>query len=94
MYGVPDIDIDTRQNRRYSLEENKIIQYINKNEYAILAAISSVNKYRMTGKFGAGNSRETFLQLINNKAGTDIKEQKVFAFEFWKDSSQIHIMWW
>lgn len=79
VYGVPDIDIGTRQSGRYSLNISRNIQHVGENCSEILKAVSLINEYRIFGnEFGNGNSSEQFMQLINNDCFWGTKLQKKF----------------
>lgn len=79
VYAIPDIDIGTRQNRRYSLDVSKNIQHVMENKKEILGAISSVQEYKISGsEFGNGESSEYFMDLISSKDIWNTKLQKNF----------------
>ena len=80
VYGIPDIDIGTRQNRRYSLELSKNIQHVSEDKGCILRAINAVNQYRASDRqFGNGSSTDLFIKIISGKEIWDTKLQKGFV---------------
>lgn len=79
IYGIPSIDIGSRQQNRYSIEECKNIQWVPHNTDKILKAISQVNQYRsVCGGFGSGNSTQQFMELISNQHLWNVDIQKHF----------------
>ena len=80
VYGIPDIDIGTRQNRRYTLNNSKNIQHVCENKSDILNAIKDVKKYKITGsEFGDGNSAKHFIDLLQGEEIWNIELQKKFV---------------
>ncbi len=76
IYGIPAIDIGTRQSGRYSTATNTNVQHVIERKNAIIKAINSVNTFRTSSfTFGDGNSTEKFLSIIQNK-------------DFWKTDIQ------
>lgn len=79
IYGIPAIDIGTRQNKRYIVTNNTNIQHVEEDEEQIMKAIENVNLFRKkTFLFGNGHSTDEFLKIINNKEFWNIKIQKQF----------------
>jgi len=82
-YGVPTIDVGSRQNRRsihetiYSCgyEKSEILNLIYKVETSLKASKISANRF---SDFGIGNSDKLFLKIINSKEFWKIKCQKQF----------------
>ena len=65
IYGVPTIDIGTRQKGRYILEKNKNIQWTTENEDDILCAIDRIASCKFpTNFFGDGNSTDMFMKVL------------------------------
>ncbi len=65
VYGIPTIDIGTRQKGRYKLDVFKNIQHVNESEHAILKAIDKIEKHRVVQMhFGNGNSTKKFVEII------------------------------
>lgn len=67
VYGVPAIDIGTRQKNRYSVSVLSNIQHVSANQSEIEKAILDIDDYRVKSTyFGYGNSTEQFLRIIND----------------------------
>lgn len=80
IYGVPAIDIGTRQSGRYNLKTSKNIQHVDENLKYILNAIYNVDKYKTTEYlFGQGNSAEQFFNIMENIDFNSINIQKKFV---------------
>ncbi len=66
VYGIPAIDIGTRQRGRYSTA-NSNIQHVDENCSDILNAINRVDQYRITVySFGRGDSTKRFMEILRN----------------------------
>lgn len=79
IYGLPAIDIGSRQQGRYRLEVSKNIQHVLEDSQNILNAISQVNKYRtIEYLFGKGNSTKSFYNIMESLNLDDIDIQKKF----------------
>ncbi|WP_226684804.1 UDP-N-acetylglucosamine 2-epimerase [Shewanella indica] len=76
-YGKPTINLGSRQNNRSSAES---IINVKEEQYAIAQAINDNKgkKFACTKEFGAGNSDELFLQVLNNISTWNISRQKLF----------------
>lgn len=80
VYGVPDIDIGTRQNRRYSIEINKNVQHVSENQAEIINAIRCIENYRIrSSQFGDGCSSDLFLKILANEKTWNTDIQKHFV---------------
>jgi UDP-N-acetylglucosamine 2-epimerase (hydrolysing) len=81
IYGIPAIDIGTRQSGRYNIEEHTNIQHVDPDAEQILTAVRNVPKYRKTvnGKFGNGNSAKMFLEILESNAIWSRPLQKQFV---------------
>lgn len=80
VYGVPDIDIGTRQSRRYSVEISKNIQHVYENQEEIINAIQCVEKYRIrNSQFGDGCSSDLFSGILLNEETWNVDIQKHFV---------------
>ncbi len=80
VYGVPAIDIGTRQNNRYSLSVMKNIQHTCEDKDEILSAINNVDKFRFKVlTFGKGDSTQKFIEIISNPEFWNIEIQKHFV---------------
>ena len=78
VYGVPSIDIGSRQNKRFHARALPNVQHCTENKDAILNCIDLVDNYRHTSfYFGDGHSAERFLRAI--KHTHDISLQKEFV---------------
>lgn len=78
VYGIPSIDIGTRQSNRYALNVVKNIQHVPEDEETILQAISQVDAYRCkTSYYGDGRSVDRFMEILRGKIW-DMPLQKRF----------------
>ena len=77
-FGVPTINLGTRQNNRVSLPS---IINVNFDLVSLSQAILNVNKnkHAQTTIFGDGNSAEKFYNILNDKEFWDIPKQKFFV---------------
>lgn len=67
VYGVPAIDIGTRQSNRYDAGVMKNIQHTAEERTAIEAAIANVNDYRYRASYyGDGKSVERFMEILRS----------------------------
>ncbi len=67
VYGIPAIDIGSRQSGRYDKQRLKNIQHVSESKQEIQEAISQVEKYAVKSqRFGLGNSTEQFLEALRN----------------------------
>lgn len=79
IYGVPSIDIGTRQDGRVMLERMTNIRHVDNSTEEILDAIGTVDKYRhKSSHFGEGNSSERFMSALNSRELWDYSLQKKF----------------
>ncbi len=80
VYGIPAIDIGSRQQGRYSLQECPNIQHVSENRDEILTALSEISNYRVkTSAFGDGNSTKRFMEILSEKEIWELKLQKQFV---------------
>ncbi len=80
IYGIPAIDIGTRQNGRYHIEILKNIQHVEPKRNEILQAIKRIDEYRIKNDvFGNGNSTGQFMEIIQNKEIWNLPLQKIFV---------------
>lgn len=80
IYGIPAIDIGTRQSGRYSETNAKNIQHVGENKDEIIRAIGQSVRYRCSSyTFGKGNSTGMFYGIIsrNDFWNTDIQKHFV-----------------
>lgn len=67
IYGIPDIDIGTRQSGRYSLDLVDNIQHVNEDEKEIIQAIGKIDFYRKKSfYYGDGKSTQRFMSILNS----------------------------
>lgn len=79
IYGIPSIDIGTRQKGRYDIKVLKNIQHVKAKKDEILHAIDNVGDYRIQNRmFGEGNSTEKFLEIIKDESIWQCGLQKRF----------------
>lgn len=80
IYGVPAIDIGTRQNGRYDIHKLKNIQHIMEKVEPILEAIDNAGNYAVKcHSFGNGHSTEKFLEILENADIWSSEIQKKFV---------------
>lgn len=80
IYGIPAIDIGTRQSGRYNLKTSKNIQHVDEKFKSILNAIYNADNYKTTEfLFGQGNSSEQFFNIMKNIDLKNISIQKKFV---------------
>jgi UDP-N-acetylglucosamine 2-epimerase (hydrolysing) len=80
VYGVPAIDIGTRQNGRYDPAILRNIQHTSEICDEILDCIERVNNYRFTSYYyGNGHSAEIFMKTIKQPAMLHTEIQKTFV---------------
>lgn len=80
IYGVPSIDIGSRQKSRYNLSACKNIQWVEHDSHQILSAIRQVDSHRIVSSgFGNGNSTQLFMNLIASDDLWEVNIQKHFV---------------
>lgn len=80
IYGVPAIDIGTRQSGRYSANGLTNIQHVDEDKKAILEAVRQIEKFRTSSFiFGDGRSTDKFVNIIYDPDFWNIKIQKHFV---------------
>lgn len=80
VYGIPAIDVGTRQFGRYSTGKDTNIQHVNENVEDIIMAINNFGKYRSSSfSFGDGNSTERFMDIVRKASFWSMKIQKHFV---------------
>lgn len=80
VYGVPAIDIGTRQNGRYDIQTLQNIQHVQEDFEAILLAIHKASDYKIQCQsFGKGNSTEQFVRILQEKDIWNCGIQKKFV---------------
>lgn len=80
VYGIPAIDIGSRQNGRYSKESRHIL-HINENAEELVQAVEEAEKMELSpdSDFGKGNSADIFRNIIHNSEIWNRKLQKQFV---------------
>lgn len=80
IYGVPAIDIGTRQNGRYDKKTLKNVQHVEEKVEDILEAIRDADTYAIPcHNFGMGNSTERFLKILEREETWECEVQKRFV---------------
>lgn len=80
IYGLPAIDVGTRQSGRYDLRTAKNVQHVNEKKENILSAINKIDHYKTTEYlFGKGDSTEKFYRIMNSIDLSKINIQKKFV---------------
>lgn len=79
IYGVPSIDIGSRQSGRYILSKDSNIQHVQEDVEQILDAIDYTPCCRHSSQhFGNGNSTEMFMDIVRGKEVWEFDIQKKF----------------
>lgn len=79
VYGVPAIDIGTRQQSRYSVNILPNIQHVSANEAEIKEALNNIENFRVKSSyFGKGNSTKLFMNILGQNIW-NINTQKMFC---------------
>lgn len=79
VYGIPAIDIGSRQSGRYSKETLKNVQHVDEKKEEILRAIGKAGQYRHSGStFGSGDSANCFMKILRGDAIWKLDIQKSF----------------
>lgn len=80
IYGIPAIDIGTRQKNRYDLNKITNIQHTEENKREILLAINNISKFKTKSiAFGFGNSTKLFIKHISEIDFLQKNLQKCFV---------------
>jgi UDP-N-acetylglucosamine 2-epimerase (hydrolysing) len=80
VYGVPVIDIGSRQTGRYNLAILKNVLHVNHNEFEIEAALQALPRHTQRSLyFGAGNSAEAFYHILQSNSFWTASKQKRFV---------------
>lgn len=78
VYGVPAIDIGTRQRGRYEVKNN--MQHVEEDKKTILEAIDQCGDYRVASYvYGKGNSVKRFMEILMDRRIWDFEIQKKFV---------------
>jgi UDP-N-acetylglucosamine 2-epimerase (hydrolysing) len=79
IYGVPAIDIGTRQDGRYTIAALRNIQHTSENTTKILDCIAKIGNYKYVSHyFGSGRSAEKFVKVIKHSVISNDDIQKKF----------------
>lgn len=79
VYGIPGIDIGTRQSGRYSTTFIKNLQHVEEDVPQILRALDRVEAYRwFSSSFGDGNSTDKFNAILSDPGFWETEIQKHF----------------
>lgn len=79
VYGIPAIDIGTRQKNRYSLSVLPNIQHVEANYNQIIEALDNLEYYKVKSSYyGDGNSAKRFLKILENPNLWKANTQKQF----------------
>ncbi len=80
IYGVPAIDVGTRQNGRYDRKKIRNVQHVTEERNEILRAIQRVGEYGIKcHDFGKGNSTDKFLRILETEEIWECGVQKRFV---------------
>ena len=80
IYGIPDIDIGTRQNGRYIKTANNNIQHVTEDVEKLIVAINNtIGLKKNSSIFGDGKSTEKFMNIIKESAFWSLNIQKHFV---------------
>lgn len=87
IYGLPAIDIGTRQSGRYDITRLKNIQHVREDKEEILAAIERAPDYAISSHtFGNGRSTDRFLEILAGPEVWNCNIQKRFI-DLWNNES-------
>lgn len=82
VYGIPAIDVGTRQSGRYNMNVIRNIQHCREDVEEILQCISDIDDYRQTSQyFGDGHSAEKFVSAIKNINNVEFQKKFVETAE-------------
>lgn len=77
IYGVPAIDVGTRQQGRYQKRILQNIQHVDEDVHKIVSSIKNVDGFRIVSDYyGNGRSAESFIDIL--KSYTTVSIQKKF----------------
>lgn len=81
VYGVPSIDLGSRQHGRYDVYKNKNIIHAEEIKYSIISAIQGVSGLRFfkQASFGDGDSSEKFMSILTGSSIWEESPQKHFV---------------
>ena len=80
IYGVPSIDIGTRQQGRYSLEKALNIQHVCEDKNEIRHALENIEQHQTSAfLYGNGDSTGRFVNIVEQELFWNIEIQKRFV---------------
>lgn len=80
IYGIPAVDIGTRQQGRYDVHKLPNIQHVPEKKKEILKALQQIETHRIRcHDFGKGEGTSKFLKIIQEEAIWNYGIQKVFV---------------
>lgn len=80
IYGIPAIDIGSRQKGRYDEKMLKNIQHAREDKADILDKLQNISSHRiLSSGFGVGNSTELFLKVLKCEDIWNLDIQKIFV---------------
>lgn len=79
VYGIPGVDVGTRQSGRYSTTVLKNLQHVDEDAAQILGALDRIDTHRWScSNFGDGNSTERFNDILSDPKFWETEIQKHF----------------
>lgn len=78
-YGVPSINIGSRQNNRYSFPTIKTVQPTKEEIVSAIEGVEKIEQKKRSLYFGDGKSMENFLKIIRDENTWTIRKQKEFV---------------
>lgn len=76
VYGIPAIDIGTRQYGRYKNSYLRNIQHSTENEHEILSCIKQTVRHKyVSNYFGEGNSSKLFVSVLKSGRATSVQKK-------------------
>jgi len=82
VYGIPSIDVGTRQSGRYQSQYLKNAQHVQYSVQDIMRCIDNIGDYRVKSDyFGKGNSADLFWKFIRSPVDVSIQKQFVDSSE-------------
>ena len=80
IYGIPAIDIGSRQKGRYDEKMLKNIQHAREDKADILDKLQNISSHRIPSSgFGVGNSTELFFEVLKREDIWNLDIQKIFV---------------
>ena len=80
IYGIPAIDIGSRQKGRYDEKMLKNIQHAREDKADILDKLQNISSHRIPSSgFGVGNSTELFFEVLKREDIWNLDIQKIFC---------------